>query len=48
MEKTPTGAAVQALLETLSGNFPSVTPLAVLGAYAVVFSLLAIRTFRWE
>jgi ABC-2 type transport system permease protein len=48
MEKTPTGAAVQALLETLGGHFPRVTPLAVLAAYAVVFTLLAIRTFRWE
>jgi len=48
MEKTPTGAAVQALLGTLGGHFPSVTPLAVLAAYAVVFTLLAIRTFRWE
>jgi ABC-2 type transport system permease protein len=48
IEKTPTGAAVQALLETVSGHFPSLTPLAVLAAYAVVFTILAIRTFRWE
>ena len=48
VEKTPTGAAVQALNDTIAGNFPGLTPLAVLAAYAVVFAALAIRTFRWE
>ena len=48
LEKTPTGATVQALTDTISGSFPSVTPLVVLAGYAVVFSVLAMRTFRWE
>jgi ABC-2 type transport system permease protein len=48
MEKTPTGAAVQALTDTISGRFPSLTPLAVLAIYAVAFTTLAVRTFRWE
>jgi ABC-2 type transport system permease protein len=48
VEKTPTGAAVQALNDTIAGNFPGLTPLAVLAAYALVFATLAIRTFRWE
>lgn len=48
MEKTPTGAAVQALTDTVTGHFPSLTPLVVLAIYAIVFTALAIRTFRWE
>jgi len=48
VEKTPTGAAVQALTDTISGNFPSLGPLAVLAIYAIVFTTLAVRTFRWE
>lgn len=47
MEKTPTDAAVQALLQALSGSFPSATPL-VSSAPTVLFTVLAIRTFRWE
>ena len=48
VEKTPTGAAVKALNDTIAGDFPGLTPLAVLAAYALVFATLAIRTFRWE
>jgi ABC-2 type transport system permease protein len=45
---TPVGAAVQALQQSMQGQFPSATPLLVLVAYAVVFSFLARRFFRWE
>ncbi|MBI1376872.1 MAG: ABC transporter permease [Frankiales bacterium] len=48
VERTPTGAAVQALNDTVAGGFPSLAPLLVLVAYAVVFTSLAVRTFRWE
>lgn len=48
MEKTPTGAAVQALTDTITGHFPSPAPLIVLITYAVVLTVLAVRTFRWE
>lgn len=48
LESTPTGATVQALTDTLTGSFPSPTPLLVLAAYAAVLTTLAIRTFRWE
>jgi ABC-2 type transport system permease protein len=45
---TPLGASVQALQSSLFTGFPSATPLLVLAGYAVVFSVLAVRLFRWE
>lgn len=45
---TPTGAAVNALDATLAGQFPPAEPLLVLAAYAAVFTVIAVRTFRWE
>jgi len=47
-EYTPLGAASQALTASIEGDFPPITALAVLAAYAAVFVGLAIRTFRWE
>jgi ABC-2 type transport system permease protein len=45
---TPLGAAVKAIGDSIQGQFPPAVPLLVLGGYAVVFSFLARRFFRWE
>jgi ABC-2 type transport system permease protein len=45
---TPLGAAVQAIASSLLHGFPPIAPLLVLVAYAVLFSALAVRFFRWE
>lgn len=45
---TPLGASVQALQSASQGNFPPTESLLVLAAYAVCFTLLAMRSFRWE
>ncbi len=45
---TPLGAAVGALQRSSAGFWPHPQQLAVLAAYAVVFTALAIRYFRWE
>jgi len=45
---TPLGAAVEAMLESWAGTTPSAQLLVVMAAYAIVFSLLAIRFFRWD
>jgi ABC-2 type transport system permease protein len=47
-DASPLGAAVQALQDSVQGQFPPAAPLLVLAAYAVVLSLLAKRFFRWE
>jgi ABC-2 type transport system permease protein len=45
---TPLGAAVQAIVYPMFGEFPPTSPLLVLAAYALVFGFLAKRFFRWE
>jgi ABC-2 type transport system permease protein len=45
---TPLGAAVEAMQDSMQGQFPPVLPLLVLVAYALVFGFLAKRFFRWE
>jgi ABC-2 type transport system permease protein len=45
---TPLGAAVQAIQSALLDGFPPAAPLLILPAYAVIFSVLAVRFFRWE
>jgi len=45
---TPLGAAVEAMQDSMQGQFPSAAPLLVLVAYALVFGFLAKRLFRWE
>lgn len=45
---TPVGAAVEILQDSMQGQFPPAEPLLVLIGYALVFSLLARRFFRWE
>ncbi|MBV9382603.1 MAG: ABC transporter permease [Streptosporangiaceae bacterium] len=45
---TPLGAAVQAVQDSMLGEFPPAAPLLVLVAYALVFGYLAKRFFRWE
>ncbi|GAA4204268.1 ABC transporter permease [Actinocatenispora rupis] len=47
-EYTPVGAATQALGQAAAGDWPNPVHLLVLVGYAVVFSLVAIRFFRWE
>lgn len=44
----PLGAAVEAIQDSMRGPFPPAAPLAVLAGYAVLFSFLAMRFFRWE
>lgn len=44
----PSGAAFDALHNSLAGHFPGGVALGVLVAYAVVFSFIAIRWFRWD
>lgn len=45
---TPLGAAVQAIVYPMYGQFPPTLGLLVLTAYALVFGFLARRLFRWE
>jgi ABC-2 type transport system permease protein len=45
---SPLGAAVQAIQSALLSGFPPIEPLLVLPVYAIVFSALAVRCFRWE
>ena len=45
---TPLGAAVEAMQDSMQGQFPPAAPLLVLAAYALVFGLLARRFFSWE
>lgn len=45
---TPLGAAVTAMSDTLSGNFPPVLYLGILAGWAIAAALLARRIFRWE
>jgi len=47
-DASPLGAAVQALQDSVQGQFPPAVPLLVLAAYAVAFGYLAKRCFRWE
>ncbi|MGA3215814.1 MAG: ABC transporter permease [Acidimicrobiales bacterium] len=44
----PTGAAFNALHASLGGHFPGWEALEILVAYAVVFSAIAVRWFRWD
>lgn len=45
---TPLGAAAEALNDALQGFRPDLADLAVTGAWTLVLSLVAVRTFRWE
>ncbi|MFJ9388294.1 ABC transporter permease [Nocardioides sp. NPDC101246] len=45
---TPYGAASNALNDAAGGTFPHLVDLAVMGGWAVVLYLIAVRTFRWE
>jgi ABC-2 type transport system permease protein len=47
-ECTPIGAAVVAIQDSMQGQSLPATQLLSLAGYAVVFSLLAWRFFRWE
>lgn len=45
---SPLGAAARAIQASFLQGFPPAAPLLVLAGYAVVFSFLAQRFFRWE
>jgi ABC-2 type transport system permease protein len=45
---TPLGAGVHAMLSSIQGSFPPAQPLLVMGAWAVVFGVAAVKLFRWE
>jgi ABC-2 type transport system permease protein len=45
---TPLGAAVEAIQDSMQGQFPPAESLLVLAGYALVFTLIARRFFRWE
>ena len=45
---TPLGAAVQAMMDAWVGTTPAWEQLLVMALYTVVFSLAAVRLFRWE
>jgi ABC-2 type transport system permease protein len=45
---TPLGAAVQAIVYPMYGEFPPTLGLLVLAAYVLVFGFLAKHLFRWE
>ena len=45
---TPLGASVQAMQDSMQGQFPPAEPLLVLVGYTLVFAFIARRFFRWE
>jgi ABC-2 type transport system permease protein len=45
---TPLGAAVEAIQDSMQGQFPPAAALLVLAGYALVFAVIARRFFRWE
>lgn len=45
---TPYGAASNALNDAAGGAFPQLIDLAVMGGWAIVLYLIAVRTFRWQ
>ena len=45
---TPLGAAVEAMQDSMQGQFPPAEPLLVLVGYALVFAFIARRFFRWD
>ena len=45
---TPLGAAAEALNDGLVGRAPDAVDLAVVSAWTVVLSAVAVRSFRWE
>ena len=47
-QDTPLGAAVAALGRSMAGQWPSAASLAALVGYAIAFSVLAWRVFRWD
>lgn len=48
MYYSPSGAAVKALLDSAFNSTPPYTAMVILVVYAAVFSVLAVRYFRWE
>jgi len=42
------GAAVEAMLRSTQGVFPTVGSLTVTAAWAAIFGFAAVKLFRWE
>ena len=47
-DATPIGSGVQAMQDTLAGNWPQPLNLAVLLIWIVIAGIAAVRLFRWE
>ena len=45
---TPLGASVEAMQDSMQGQFPPAASLLVLAGYALVFAFIARRFFRWD
>lgn len=48
MYYSPSGAAVLALLDSVSNVAPPYTAIVTMVVYTIIFALIAIRYFRWE
>ena len=48
MYYSPSGAAARALLSAVFNTAPSYATIAAMVVYAVIFSFIAVRYFRWE
>lgn len=45
---TPLGAASEAINNAMLGDFPEVSHLLIVAAWAVVLGMISVRTFKWE
>lgn len=48
VELSPLGAATEAMTTAMQGDVPHLRHLLVVGGWALVLTLVSVRTFRWE